>query len=86
MFENIKSKYIIKIILDLLNEKRKLIIIKYNKGLKIKSDITKYHYMKYSGKYIKYKSKTKVKEYDLDDNVIFIFCYIIHFSIPLLSI
>ena len=60
------------IILNNINEKRKLTIVKYNKKIKIKLDIRFYDYLKHNEKYIKYKSETKVKEYDLDDNVIFI--------------
>lgn len=40
MSEKIKSKYILKIIFSNLNEKQKLIIIKYNKNLKF--NIIKY--------------------------------------------
>ena len=72
MLENIKSKYITKMIFDHLKLIVKIRITQFNKSLVNKAEITKYHYMLLSDKYIKYKSKTKVKEYDLDDNVIFI--------------
>ena len=72
MLENIKSKYIIKMAFDYIKLDRKIKIIKYNKSLLNKTEINTYHYLLISGKYLKYKSKTKVKEYDFDGEVIFI--------------
>ena len=72
MLEKIKSKYITKMVFDYLQLTVKLKIIKTNKELLNKLEITKYDYMVSSGKYIKYKSKTKVKEYNFDGEVIFI--------------
>jgi hypothetical protein len=38
-FQNVKSKYVIKMIFELLTEKNKLNVIKYNKNLKDNLDI-----------------------------------------------
>ena len=47
MLDNVKSKYIIKKIFDMLRNKRKLNIIKYNKGILGKLNINKEHFQKY---------------------------------------
>ena len=47
MLKNIKSRYIIKEILNILDEGRKLKIIKYNKLFQDKIDVTKNDYRKY---------------------------------------
>ena len=72
MLENIKSKYIIKMVFDYIKLNIKLKIIKFNKSLLNKTEINTYHYMLVNGKYFKQKSKTKVKEYNLDGEVIYI--------------
>ena len=41
MFDNVKSKYILKEIFEKMKNKRKLNIIKYNKRIKFKSNINK---------------------------------------------
>ena len=41
MLDNVKSKYIVKEIFEIIKNKRKLNIIKYNKKIKIKLDINK---------------------------------------------
>ena len=61
--KKVKSDYIIKIVFSYLNEKNKLSIIKYNKNLQNKISIKLINYKLYSGIYIEYESKTKVKEY-----------------------
>ena len=52
MVEYIRSKYLKKILLSSLNEKTKLDLIKYNKNMKNKLDITLKHYKYHSKKYI----------------------------------
>ena len=72
MLENIKSVYFIKILFSHVFERNKLQIIKYNKNLQNKIDITLLNYKIYSGKYIIYgKRNGKGKEYDGEGNLIF---------------
>ena len=59
-------------IFDYIKLDRKIEIIKFNKSLLNKAEINKYHYWLINGKYLRYNSKTKVTEYNLDDEVIFI--------------
>ena len=47
MLDNVKSKYIIKEIFEKIKNKRKLNIIKYNKRIKNKLDITKENFKVY---------------------------------------
>ena len=47
-----------------MDEKIKLKVIKYNKKLQKNIDIKLINYKFYSGKYIIYENKFKVKEYD----------------------
>ena len=68
MLENIKSKYICRKPFCLLLINKKLKIIKYNKALQNKINITINDYKEYSGRYIIYESRTKGKEYDKDGN------------------
>ena len=59
MLKNIKSSYILKIIVNIVNEKTKLQLIKYSKYLKNKIDIDLLKYKIFSGRYIIYESKSK---------------------------
>ena len=76
MIDNLKSKYILKEILEKIQNKRKLNIIKYNKGIKIKLNINKedfeiYLYLKEFND--KYKTNIKdidIKELNLNENYI----------------
>ena len=52
LLENIKSKYIIKLLFSNLDEKVKLKTIKYNKRLQKKIDINLNNYKFWSGRYI----------------------------------
>ena len=76
MLENIKSKYICRKPFCLLLINKKLKIIKYNKALQNKINITLNDYKEYSGRYLIYESWTKGKEYDKDGNLIFIGNYL----------
>ena len=69
--ENVKSKYILKIIFSYSNEKRKLKLIKYNKNLQNKMDIEITHYKFFSGRYIVYEENRKGKEYNFEDGLVF---------------
>ena len=62
--ENIKSKFIIKIILSYLDFKSKLEIIKYNKRIQNIININIYNYKILSGKYIEYIENKNIRRYD----------------------
>ena len=76
MLKNIHSRYNTRIIFNYLTIVKKLKIIKYNKNLQNILNIRMYNYMLISGKYIKYISKNKVKEYDFNDKRIFLGQYL----------
>ena len=63
MLENFKSIYFIKILFSFLDDGRKLKLIKYNKYFQNMIEINLINYKRYSGKYIIFESKEKVKEY-----------------------
>ena len=63
MVENIKSKYIIKIIFTFVNERQKLKIIKHNKKLQNIIDINITNYKFLSRRYVEYEPKGIGKEY-----------------------
>ena len=71
MLDNIKSFYYFKLLFSYLNEKRKLKLIKYNKNLQNKINITLLNYRLLSERYIIYEAKDKVKEYNNYDELIF---------------
>ena len=71
MLDNIKSFYYFKLLFSYLNEKRKLKLIKYNKNLQDKINITLLNYRLLSERYIIYEAKDKVKEYNNYDELIF---------------
>ena len=66
MLNSIKSIYFAKVIFSNINDKRQLELIKYNKNLQKKLNISITNYKIFYGKYIIYESDIKVKEY---------FCY-----------
>ena len=65
MWSIFKSKYILQYILSYLNESKKLKIIKYNKILQKKIDITIDNYKQLKGKYIIHEGNKIVKEYNI---------------------
>ena len=68
----IKSSYFPKIIFSFIDDGTKLNLIKYNKKLQKIIDINILNYKLFSGKYIKYETKEKVKIYNTyNDNLIY---------------
>ena len=68
LYENLKSKYIIKIIFSNLNEKIKLKTIKYNKNLQDNLDNSIINYKHFIGRHIIFEPNGKGREYDNEDN------------------
>ena len=64
MFEKIRSKYIMKLLFDNIEERNKLKLIKYNKSLQNFFEKNLIKYKIFSGKYIIYETNNKGKEYD----------------------
>ena len=72
MLDNIRSKYIVKQIFSLMNEKQKLNIIKHNKNLQNIIGINLTDYKIIFGKYIKYEKDGSVKEFNIaNDKLLF---------------
>ena len=71
MLENVKSSYFSKIVFSFIREKQKLKLVKRNKNLQKKLDISIINYINFKAKYIIYESKGKGKEYDHNNNLIF---------------
>ena len=64
MLEYVKSSYFSKIVFSFVDEKQKLKLIKCNKSLQQKIDISIINYIHFKGRYIIYESNGKGKEYD----------------------
>ena len=64
MLNNIKSNFIMRKIFIHLYDRRQLKLIKYNKILQNKNNISLYNYKIFSGRYIEYEKDGKGKEYD----------------------
>ena len=71
MLENIKSSFILENIFSFMEEKTKLDIIKYNKTIQKKLNITVIYYKLLSQKYIIFEGKGKGKEYEYDGSLVF---------------
>ena len=72
MLDNIKSKYIIKLFFSVLDEIKKLTIVKYNKSLQDKLEINLINYKIFIGRYIKFENEQKMKEYNvINDSIAF---------------
>ena len=73
MLESIKSSFFLKLLFSLIDDVKKLKVIKYNKVLQQKIDISLYNYKVFSGRYLVYeKGKGKAFEYNgYNDKVIF---------------
>ena len=70
MLINVNSSYIIKIIFSHIDEGIKLKLIKHNKAIQKKIDISIINYMFFQDKYIIYESKGKGKEYNSINNTL----------------
>ena len=71
MLDKVKSIYISKKIFSIIDEKRKLEAIKYNKKLQNIMKISLLNYKFYSKKYIIIENNGFEKEYDYNDNLIY---------------
>ena len=71
MVENIKSLYFINIVFTNIEERKKLLMIKYNKKLQNIIKINILNYKVFSGKYIIYEKNGNGKEYNDYGNAIF---------------
>ena len=74
MLDNIKSKYILKLFLSYVKEKKKLNLVKYNKNMQTKININLLYYKIFSGNYTTiYENDNKIgKIYDeYKDKLIF---------------
>ena len=71
MLENVKSSYFAKIVFSFVDEKQKLKLVKRNKNIQKKIDISIINYMHFKGTYIIYEFNGKGKEYDGHDRLIF---------------
>ena len=77
MFDNIHSRFIIKTIFSFLDERKILELVKYNKNLKEKLDISLIDYEVYSGKYKIGGKNGKGQEFDIcNDKLLFIGYYL----------
>ena len=63
MFENIKSIYFLKLIFQNFKQKRILELVKYNKNIQNKLDISLLNYKLFMGTYLIYETKGYAKEY-----------------------
>ena len=64
MLNNINSKFILWELFSLITEKRKLELVKYNKTLQVKLDISLLYYKAFKEEFIIYETKTKGKIYN----------------------
>ena len=71
MLENVKSSYFAEIVFSFVDEKQKLKLIKCNKSLQQKIDISIINYKHFKGRHIIYESNGKGKEYDNDGELRF---------------
>ena len=71
MDHSINSSNLFKEIFSFLNEKVKLDLVRYNKRIQKKLDITLINYINFSGKYVIIEKSGKGKEYDADFCIIF---------------
>ena len=69
--KNIKSTFFIRKAYSYIEEKRKIILNKYNKAIQKRLDANIVNYISFSGRYIIYKSKYEGKEYDFSDILLY---------------
>ena len=70
MLKKIKTSYFLMRFFSYIDEKQKLKLVKYNKYLQKRIDISINNYIHFQGKYIIYESNGNGKEYS-DGNLIF---------------
>ena len=73
MLNKIKSTIISKKVFSFINESIKLKLVKYNKSTQKKLNINIINYKYYQGKYIIYETKTKAKEYDYKNKLLYLY-------------
>ena len=71
MLDRIKCSFFQKTLLNHLDEKRKLEIVKYNKSLQKQIGVKLINYKLFKGIYIIYETKEKAREYDFDNDLIY---------------
>ena len=71
MLDSIKSIYFLKMIFLNLEEALKLDIVRYNKRLQKKIDLSLKNYKEFTNRYIEYSSKTSGIEYNNEDRVVY---------------
>ena len=64
MLKNVKATYFCQILFSIIDEKKKLKLVKYNKSLQKIINISISNYIHFKTKYIIYESNKKGKEYD----------------------
>ena len=70
MLSDVKSKYIIRLIMSLLNENLKLYLIKYNNNLQNILGIDLAYYKNFSGRFIVKEKGGRGKEYTLNSKIL----------------
>ena len=71
MLKNIKSTYILKMVLFHLEEVLKLELVKYNKSFQKKIDLSIKNYKEFTKRYIIYSSKTSGIEYNENGKLLY---------------
>ena len=71
MLDRIKCSFFQKTLLNHLDEKRKLEIVKYNKSLQKQIGVNLINYKLFKGIYIIYETKEKAREYDFNNDLIY---------------
>ena len=70
MMKKIRSSNLSKLIFSHIDERQKLKLVKCNKSLQRKIDISLINYKLFSGKYLLYESNIKVKEFNIINNIL----------------
>ena len=73
MLNKIRSSYVLKQILDNLDNEKKLNLVKYSKKLQNKLDLDIYDYRRFSGRYIEEMEDGTIIEYNsANGNIIYV--------------
>ena len=70
MLKNIKSSFFMKFLFNHIRDQRKLLLLRYNKKLQKIIEVNLINYIFFSGRYIIYEKKGKVKEYRGNNNTL----------------